>query len=146
MPIRPPSQSVRTCRHRGCPIFRSRNGGSIGRRCRRPATAQCYRRPRFYEKVSPSVYIVLASEHAIELAPRTGYSLGSGVAVTDHILVTNCHVIVGKPQLSVTQAGVTSRARIVYADPGGDRCFLQVDGMALHPIQARSPGGRCQDR
>jgi S1-C subfamily serine protease len=88
-----------------------------------------------YERVAPSVYIVMASEHAIELASRTGYSFGSGVAVTDHILVTNCHVIAGKPQISVTQAGNTARAKIIYADPGGDRCFLQVDGMALHPVQ-----------
>jgi S1-C subfamily serine protease len=88
-----------------------------------------------YEKVSPSIYIVMASEHAIELASRTEYSFGSGVAVTDHILLTNCHVIAGKPQISVTQSGDTNRAKIIYADPGGDRCFLQVDGMVLHPVQ-----------
>jgi hypothetical protein len=88
-----------------------------------------------FEKVAPSVYIVMASEHAVELAARTEYSFGSGVAVTDKILVTNCHVVAGKPQISITQNGTTSRAKIVYADPGGDRCFLRVDGMTLHPVQ-----------
>ena len=88
-----------------------------------------------YEKVSPSVYIVMASEHAIELAARTEYSFGSGVAITDKILVTNCHVVAGRPQISVSQNGATSRAKIIYADPGGDRCFLRVDSLTLSPIQ-----------
>lgn len=87
------------------------------------------------EKIAPSVYVVLASEHAIELAARTDHSQGSGVAITDKILLTNCHVIAGRPQISVSQDGATSRARLIYGDPGGDRCFLQVDGMALHPVQ-----------
>ncbi len=88
-----------------------------------------------YVKLAPSVYIVMASDHAIELAGRTGYSQGSGVAITDHILITNCHVVAGRPQISVSQDGGTHRATLIYADAGGDRCFLRVDGVALHPIQ-----------
>jgi hypothetical protein len=87
------------------------------------------------EKVAPSVYVVTASEHAIELAARTDHSQGSAVAITDHILLTNCHVVAGRPQISISQDGQGSRARLVYGDPGGDRCFLQVDGMVLHPVQ-----------
>ena len=88
-----------------------------------------------YVKLAPSVYVVMASDHAIELAERTGYSQGSGVAITDHILITNCHVVAGRPQISVSQDGGTHRATLIYADAGGDRCFLRVDGAALHPIQ-----------
>jgi S1-C subfamily serine protease len=88
-----------------------------------------------YEKVAPSVYVVLASDHAIELAARTEHSQGSAVAITDKILLTNCHVVAGRPQISVSQDGDTSRAHLIYADPGGDRCFLRVDTMTLHPIQ-----------
>jgi hypothetical protein len=88
-----------------------------------------------YQKVSPSIYVVMASEHAIELVARTDHSQGSAVAVTDHILLTNCHVVAGRPQIIVSQDGQSGRARLVYGDPGGDRCFLQVDGMVLHPIQ-----------
>jgi hypothetical protein len=88
-----------------------------------------------YVKLAPSIYVVMASDHAIELAERTGYNQGSGVAITDHILITNCHVVAGRPQISVTQGGGTHRATLVYADAGGDRCFLRVDGVALHPIQ-----------
>jgi len=88
-----------------------------------------------YEKLAPSIYIVMASDHAIELAERTGYSQGSAVAITDHILITNCHVVAGRPQMSVSQDGGTNRATLIYADPGGDRCFLRVDGIRLHPVQ-----------
>ncbi len=88
-----------------------------------------------YAKVAPSIYVVLASEHAIELAARTDHSQGSAVAITDHILLTNCHVVAGRPQIGVSQDGQTSRAKLVYGDAGGDRCFLQVDGMVLHPVQ-----------
>ncbi len=87
------------------------------------------------ERVAPSVYVVMASEHAIELVTRTEHSQGSAVAVTDHILLTNCHVIAGRPQISVSQDGASSRAKLIYGDPAGDRCFLQVVGMMLHPIQ-----------
>jgi hypothetical protein len=88
-----------------------------------------------YEKVAPSVYVVLASEHAIELAVRTEHSQGSAVAITDKILLTNCHVVAGRPQISVSQNGETARAKLIYGDPGGDRCFLRVDTMTLHPVQ-----------
>ena len=57
------------------------------------------------------------------------------MAITDKILLTNCHVIAGRAQISVSQDGATSRAKLIYGDPGGDRCFLQVDGMVLHPVQ-----------
>lgn len=87
------------------------------------------------EKVAPSVYVVMASDHAIELVTRTEHSQGSAVAVTDHILLTNCHVIAGRPQISVSQDGASARAKLIYGDPAGDRCFLQVDGMVLHPVQ-----------
>jgi hypothetical protein len=88
-----------------------------------------------YQKVAPSIYVVVASNHAIELASRTEHSQGSAVAITDHILLTNCHVVAGRPQIGLSQDGQSTRARLVYGDPGGDRCFLQADGMTLHPVQ-----------
>jgi hypothetical protein len=107
-------------------------------RAERPAMPAARNTPvlaDLYIKLAPSVYVVMASDHAIELAARTGYNQGSGVAITDHILITNCHVVAGRPQISVSQDGGTHRATLIYADAGGDRCFLRVDGVALHPIQ-----------
>jgi S1-C subfamily serine protease len=91
--------------------------------------------PALYQRVGPSIYVVMASDHALELAARTGYSQGSAVAITDHIALTNCHVVVGHPQISISQNGEGGKAILVYADPAGDRCFLKSDTLVLHPIQ-----------
>jgi serine protease Do len=88
-----------------------------------------------YRKAAPSIYVVIASEHAVELSERTPHAQGSAVAITDRILVTNCHVVAGRPQILLSQQGQSDRATLIYADPGGDRCFLKSDHMILHPVQ-----------
>jgi S1-C subfamily serine protease len=87
-----------------------------------------------YQRIAPSVYLVLASDHAIELAERVPRAQGGAVAISDTILITNCHVIEGRPQISLTQQGLTiGRAHLAYADPGGDRCFLRSDS-PVNPV------------
>jgi S1-C subfamily serine protease len=86
-----------------------------------------------HQLVAPSVYVVLASDHAIELAERVPRSQGGAVAITDRILVTNCHVVEGRPEILLSQQGHANRAHLLYADPGGDRCFLQSD-TRVHPV------------
>jgi S1-C subfamily serine protease len=88
-----------------------------------------------YQKISPSIYIVVASDHAVELAERTPHAQGSAVAITDRILVTNCHVVAGRPQIRISQREQVDRASVIYADPGGDRCFLKSETMTLNPVQ-----------
>lgn len=88
-----------------------------------------------YDRVSPSVYIVIASDQPVELAERTSRAQGSAVAVTDRILLTNCHVVAGRPQIRLTQQGKSGRATLLYADPAGDRCFIKSSEMQVHPIQ-----------
>ncbi len=91
------------------------------------------RPPALYDLIAPSVYVVLASDHAIELAERVPRAQGGAVAVTGSVLVTNCHVIDGRPQIMLSQHGRASRAHLLYADPGGDRCFLRSD-MPVNPV------------
>jgi len=88
-----------------------------------------------YDRISPSVYIVVASDQPVELAERVARAQGSAVAITDRILLTNCHVVAGRPQILLTQQGRSGHASVVYADPGGDRCFLKSQDMQVHPIQ-----------
>lgn len=90
------------------------------------------------EKLESSVYVVLASDHAIELAERVPHAQGGAVAITPSILLTNCHVIDGRPEIMLSQKGLTMRARLVYADPGGDRCFLRADAR-VHPVAGVRP-------
>jgi hypothetical protein len=88
---------------------------------------------RLYKKVSPSVYVVIASNEPIQLAANGPHAQGSAVAITDSILLTNCHVLEGRTQISISQDGQMGRARLVYADPAGDRCFIRAE-MPVHPI------------
>ena len=87
-----------------------------------------------YDRLAPSVYIVIASDQPVELAERAGHAQGSAVAITEHVLLTNCHVVAGRPNVRITQHGLSARAAILYADPAGDRCFLKSDEMVLHPV------------
>jgi S1-C subfamily serine protease len=88
-----------------------------------------------YAKISPSIYIVTASQQTNEAATGGPYSLGSGVAVSSRVLITNCHVVGGLPHIKLAQQGQSGRATLIYADPAGDRCFLRSDDMVLNPVQ-----------
>jgi hypothetical protein len=88
-----------------------------------------------YNLISPSIYVVVASEHAMQIVQYAAYSQGSAVAITDRILLTNCHVVAGQPQISISKTGQTGRASLVYADPGGDRCFLRSEEMPVIPVK-----------
>jgi S1-C subfamily serine protease len=88
-----------------------------------------------YAQVAPSIYLVKASDGPVELAERTGYTQGSAVAITDRILLTNCHVVLGHRQIALVQKGVMTHATLVYADREGDRCYLQSTDTALRPVR-----------
>jgi hypothetical protein len=87
-----------------------------------------------YDRVWPSVYVVTASDQPLALAERSSRAMGSAVAVSSHVLLTNCHIVNGRPQIMLSQHGKTAPATLVYADPAGDRCFLRVDTMMLQPV------------
>jgi S1-C subfamily serine protease len=92
-------------------------------------------RPALYDQISPSVYIVRASDGPSEPDGRTDYTQGGAVAISTSVLVTNCHIIARHTIIRVSQLGKSSRATIAYADPAGDRCFLNVEDMKVNPVQ-----------
>lgn len=87
-----------------------------------------------YDRIWPSIYVVVATDAPAELAERSARAQGSAVAISDHVLLTNCHVVAGRPQIRLTQQGKNGRATVIYADPAGDRCFLRTDDFALRPV------------
>jgi hypothetical protein len=88
---------------------------------------------RLFRRVSASVYIVVAADSSVALASGGPRAQGGAVAITSSILLTNCHILVGRPQITIAQQGETARATLIYADQGGDRCFLRTD-MTLRPV------------
>ncbi len=63
-------------------------------------------------------------------APRaSGYSIGSGVAVGDDKVVTNCHVTLGAKSIYVLRGGVRWPATAQTANAERDLCLLTVPGL-----------------
>ncbi len=60
---------------------------------------------------------------------RGGLSLGSGVAVGDGLVVTNCHVIRGGQAIHVLRGGVRWPAEARAGDFARDLCLLAVPGL-----------------
>jgi S1-C subfamily serine protease len=85
-----------------------------------------------FQKLSPSVL-------RVEGKLASGYSLGSAVAVTPTLLITNCHVIEGALKVSVKQAKQTWPAKVKHSDPLKDRCVLEVPDAVFTPIAGVRP-------
>jgi hypothetical protein len=93
-----------------------------------------------YERLAPSVFTVVAIDQPTDgvVEAAAGPAGGSAVAISDHILLTNCHVVNGRPDLKLKQGDKRLSATLIYADSAADRCFLRAEGPPLHP----APGVR----
>src|SRR5260370_38549663 len=58
---------------------------------------------------------------------------GSAVAVTEHLLLTNCHVVMDRPLIKLVHEGRRAKAKLVAADDDTDRCVIRTDTV-LTPI------------
>ena len=88
-----------------------------------------------FKKVERSVFVVLATQSEAELRVRNVMQ-GSAIAVTDHLLLTNCHVVKDRAIIKLWQDGKRADAKLVAADEKTDRCILHTDDMTLTPITA----------
>jgi S1-C subfamily serine protease len=89
-----------------------------------------------YQKVVRSVYVIIATQSLAE-ARMQSFNAGSAVAVSDHLLLTNCHVVKDRPLIKVVREGtLRGNATLVAADFDTDRCVLKSDGAPLTPITA----------
>ena len=86
-----------------------------------------------YKKVERSVWVVLAAPSAADARSRN-VAQGSAVAVTDTLLLTNCHVVEGRPLIRLLHAELTADATLVAAHPATDRCVLRAEGLKLSPV------------
>ena len=86
-----------------------------------------------YKKVERSVFVVGAAR-SIGDARARDILQGSAVAIADHLLLTNCHVVQNRPVIVLLQEHVTWRAKLVASDAKNDRCVLESEGAALIPV------------
>ncbi len=85
-----------------------------------------------FKRVQRSVFIVLASRSVSDARDRD-IMQGSAVAVSEHLLLTNCHVVMDRPLIKLVHEGRRAKAKLVAADDDTDRCVIKTD-IVLTPI------------
>lgn len=91
-----------------------------------------------FKKVERSVFVVLATPSDAAVRVRD-IAQGSAIAVSPHLLLTNCHVVKDRPIIKLWQDGKRADATLVAGDEATDRCLLRTDEMTLTPIAGVRP-------
>ncbi|WP_417518901.1 S1 family peptidase [Minwuia sp.] len=87
-----------------------------------------------FSRISPSVYVVLSAASVADFRAGRHVRQGSAVAISDSLLATNCHILQGAGVIVLLQGEENGRARLVRSHPATDRCLLDSQDMALHPV------------
>jgi serine protease Do len=82
-----------------------------------------------------------ASVLRIEAPRGSGYSIGSGVAVADDKVITNCHVTRDAKSIFVLRGGVRWPATAQVANAERDLCLLTVPGLVAPVAQLGNANG-----
>jgi hypothetical protein len=86
-----------------------------------------------YKSVEKSVFVVVATATLADAQARNVLQ-GSAVAVSDNLLLTNCHVIEGRPLIKILQDRTVDDATLVAAEPKSDRCVIKASTLKLVPV------------
>ena len=88
---------------------------------------------QLFKTLERSVYVVAATPSVADARARNVMQ-GSAVAVSEHLLLTNCHVVKGRELIKIVQDHTVSDAKLIAADSSADRCVLRADDVTLVPI------------
>ncbi len=91
-----------------------------------------------FRKVKHSVFVVVAAHNRADLH-QLDAMLGSAVAISDHLLLTNCHVVKDRSIIKIGQEDLVDSATLVGADYKTDRCVLKSEKLTLTPIAGVRP-------
>lgn len=86
-----------------------------------------------YQKVNKSVYTI----YTVNFYNKSPESLGSAIAVTDHILATNCHVALTGNYLGIVIENEFKLGTLFFRDVNRDICFVEVPGVKFIPVRIR---------
>lgn len=91
-----------------------------------------------FKRVKESIFVVVATRSVADAKARE-FSQGSAVAISDHLLLTNCHVVKERPVIKIVQDGKATDAKLVAGNLGLDRCVLEAKDVTLHPVAGIRP-------
>ena len=92
---------------------------------------------QLYKAVEKSVWVVLATPSLADARARN-VAQGSAVAVSDNLLLTNCHVVDHRPLIKIMQDETVDDATIVAQDVKADRCVIKAKSQKLTPVRGVS--------
>ncbi len=84
---------------------------------------------KLFEKLSPSVFVVLAQD-----ARGGALSQGSGVVIGPERIITSCHVLAKAERLRVERGNVSYGATLEFPDTERDLCQLLVRELRAPPV------------
>jgi Trypsin-like peptidase domain len=91
-----------------------------------------------FKKVEHSVFVVYATPSMADARARN-VMFGSAVAVSEHFLLTNCHVVADRPVIRIMRDEKPMVATLVAGDLKADRCILKSEGAPLAPVAGVRP-------
>ncbi len=101
------------------------------------ADAMAMNAEEIYKKASHSVYTI----YTVNFYDKSPESLGSAIAVTDHILATNCHVALTGNYLGIVINNEFKLGTLFFRDVNRDICFVEVPGIKFNPVKIRDTQG-----
>jgi S1-C subfamily serine protease len=87
-----------------------------------------------YDRVAKSVYVVVAAPSKRAFATGGAMAQGSAVAIDAGTLLTNCHIVEGRPDVRVLVGGKLIAAEVRAASIEADTCVLSLPGAELSPV------------
>lgn len=91
-----------------------------------------------FKRVKQSIFVVLATRSVADAKSRD-IMQGSAVAISEHLLLTNCHVVKDRPVIKVVQDGTATDATLVAGKMSLDRCVLEAKDITLKPVVGVRP-------
>jgi len=90
---------------------------------------------QIFDLINPSVWTVISASTIENLKAMNNISLGSAVAISKNMLLTNYHVINKRPYVLIKHGEQIAEARIYAGDEQSDRCILINEIIELKPIK-----------
>jgi S1-C subfamily serine protease len=89
-----------------------------------------------FQKVEAAVWVIVAGRTVTDFENADPeLTQGSAVAISNSLLLTNCHVFKDRPVIALLRGETVVIAKIVSADPNSDRCLLSPsESYELTPV------------
>ena len=91
--------------------------------------------PEVFKLCTTAVWTVIAASSATNLQAMSDVSVASAVAISENKLLTNYHVVEGRPFIIIKHGERFENAHIISEDKQADICIIKVEHGTLKPVR-----------